>query len=300
MILYNGENGSLGRYLAGALTTARVAGRALKARLEDAAGLDAELASIEIDRPMPVCLVQMAARVSVPECERDPDTAHRINVESTARTVHDFIAWAKARGHAPSVIYVSSGHIYAASPSRARIRESDPLAPRSVYAKTKAAAEAALHGVARELGAPLVVARVFGLIAPAQPPHYVLPGLIRRGQNLELSSVPGADGVRDYLDARDVASVLVELARRLARAESVPETLNVCSGQGVTIRAVLEEVLRALGAQSNASITAAPGRPDDIPYIVGDPSALERLIGRAARQIGLEETVRDALVCSRA
>jgi nucleoside-diphosphate-sugar epimerase len=237
----------------------------------------------------------MAARVSVPECEKDPESAERINVHATARTVRQFIRWAKDRGLEASVVYVSSGHVYAQKPVGRRIREDDELAPRSAYAKSKAAGEIALREVAKELGARAVVARVFGLIAPLQPPHYILPGLIRRGRARELTSVPGADGVRDYLDARDVCSVLVDVAGRLQKGDDVPETLNVCSGEGVTIRTVLEEVLRALADADSSGITAAPGRPDDIPYIVGDPTALERLIGRGARRIGLSQTVRDAL-----
>src|SRR5439155_15956129 len=131
-------------------------------------------------------------------------------------------------GLAPRVVYVSSGHVYAAAQPGIRLTEHHPVAPRTVYARTKLAAEQALAERARARGCALIIARVFGLIAPRQPAHYVLPGLIRRVSEGRLEGVPGLSYYRDYLDSRDVCDVLIALA---AQAGAEPTVVNVCSGR---------------------------------------------------------------------
>jgi GDP-4-dehydro-6-deoxy-D-mannose reductase len=300
MILWNGSTGSLGGYMQEAVARwGTRPGRALASRLEDRDGLGRELdalaATPDLPAGSPVCLVQMAAMVSVPGCEREPERAHRTNVVDTAATVRAFVVWAQGRGLRPGVVYVSTGHVYAVQPPGTRLREDSPVAPRSAYARSKAQGEEALVALGRELGAPVAVARVFGLIAPRQPPHYVLPGLIARARRRDLGAVPGASCVRDYLDSRDVCRSLV----RLAEGARVPEVANVCSGEGVSIRAMLDEILRLAypgqAAELCARVGEAPGRPDDIPWIVGDPTTLTQVTGDDARRIDLAQTIADAL-----
>jgi GDP-4-dehydro-6-deoxy-D-mannose reductase len=298
MIFYNGSTGSLGFYFAGALERQGLRGFALRSRLGDAEGTLRELRHAGATAEEgDTALVQMAARVSVPECERDPEAAFRTNVEQTAATAGVFLDWAASRGLRPRVVYVSTGHVYAAQPQAKRATEVDPTAPRSVYARTKLQAESTLRMLCAERQAPLWIARVFGLLAPRQPPHYVLPSLIRRAREGSLRGIPGLDFRRDYLDARDVCDCLVHLA--LALPPSPATVLNVCSGRPVAIRDLLAEIAAALQPGREAELlqqaTAAEGRPDDVPWIVGDPARFVALVGRDPQQRTLHRTVSDAV-----
>jgi len=294
MILFNGSTGGLGRYLGDALRARGLAGAPLFSRLEDREALRDQLASIDVRAGDPVWLVQLAARVSVPGCQQDPTGAFETNVRDTTETVREFVAWARGRRCTPRVLYTSTGHVYARQEPGSRIAEDGAVAPRSVYARTKLEAEHALMRLAAQEGAALWIARIFGLVGPSQPPHYVLPGLIRRAREGRLSDIPGLSHVRDYLDARDVCRILVDLcAAGIAAPE--PRMINVCSGDGMSIRAIVEEILVGLGAQSLPILGEAPGRADDLPWIVGDPSRLTALLGRRPRQIPLQRTIRDAL-----
>jgi nucleoside-diphosphate-sugar epimerase len=296
MIFYNGATGSLGQYFAAALARAGVAGRALHARLEDRAGCARELQSCELPRGAPVFLVQMAAKVSVPACESDPRGAHQTNVLDTLATVADFVAFARTRGAKPHVLYVSSGHVYAPQPEGSRIAEDAPVAPRSEYARSKLNAERALEQRAAESGYALLVARVFGLLAPRQPPNYLLPGLIRRVRSQDLQNIPGLSFHRDYLDARDVCEHLVHFCRLgFGVAEGQTARFNVCSGQALQLRELVVRLLALLPPAAAMTLGEAPGRADDIPWIVGDPRALEARLGVPARRIELADTLRDAL-----
>jgi nucleoside-diphosphate-sugar epimerase len=310
MIFYNGATGSMGRYVPGALAACGAEGQALAARLEDRAGLGRELEALaaRVGKGSSACLVQMAAMVSVPACEGDPAAARKTNVTDTVATVSEFVRWARERGASPRVVYVSSGHVYAAQPSGSKITETDPVEPRSEYARTKLAAEGELAKHAKEQGYPLVVARVFGLIAPRQPRSYLLQGLIRRVRENDRSPIPGLGFHRDYLDSRDVCEHLVRLGLE-ASGPSGPSgpsgattTLNVCSGVPVQLReivkCILEQVHPAEAAALASSLVEAPGRADDVPWIVGSPRLLEARLGVPARRITLAETVRDAVAAA--
>lgn len=296
VILYNGASGSLGRYLEPALARRQLHGYALAARLEDRAGCRRELASLEPDTD-PV-LLQLAARVSVPACEADPKGALKTNVTDTVDTVRDFVRWAQARSLRPRVLYVSSGHVYDEHHAGVRITEDGPTRVRSVYARSKLLAEKELGSLAATRGFGLVIARVFGLIAPRQPEHYLLPGLIRRAREGRLGEVPGLSNVRDYLDARDVCDDLLALCGLDWPEQWHGEVVNVCSGLGSTILEVLQETVRACRPAEEsellARVTEAPGRRDDIPWIVGDPSRFMALTGEPPLKIPLAVTVRDA------
>lgn len=295
VIVYNGASGGLGRYLAEPLLRAGETIHALAARLEDQSKLAAELSWLDAGGAM--TFIHLAARVSVPACESDPSGAHSTNVVLAHATVETVIDWALRRGADVRVIYVSSGHVYAAQPDGSRLSEDAPLGPRSVYAQTKLAAEQDLLALASTRGVPIIVARVFGLLAPHQAPNYVLPALIERARNGNLDGIPGLDFARDYLDARDVCENL-----RLLASAPWPDTspvVNICSGVAVTIRellrAVLEEIDPKRADVAARHATAAPGRSDDIRWLVGDPSAFIHLTGNLPQRIPLSRTVADAV-----
>jgi nucleoside-diphosphate-sugar epimerase len=295
LILYNGASGGLGRYLAGPLSGLEEPSHAISARLEDQSGLLAELS--QLDPRGAVTFIHLAARVSIPACESDPLGAHTTNVVLARSTVETVLEWAHRRHATLRVIYVSSGHVYAAQPDGSKVAEGARILPRSVYAHTKRAAEEELLALASSRGFPVLVARVFGLLAPRQASNYVLPALIERAKNDDLDDIPGLDFARDYLDARDVCENLLLLAAA-PWPDSSP-VVNVCSGDALTIRELLRAVLEAVApARADDMIrqaTAAPGRPDDIQWLVGDASHFVHVTGSLAKRIPLSKTVADAV-----
>jgi hypothetical protein len=75
--------------------------------------------------------------------------------------------------------------------------------------------------------------------------------------------------------------------------------VNVCSGVPVTIRDLLRAVLTEVGgnrARGGArSASAAPGRPDDLQWLVGNPTRFIDLTGNTPQRIPLSRTVADAI-----
>lgn len=298
-VFYNGASGSLGRYLPEASKRLGIEAIPITSRLEDTAELTRELFD-KLPDLYPggsATLIQLAAFVSVPDCEKDPVRARKTNVVDTVATVEAFTEAARREKLVPKIIYVSTGHIYA--PKEGRLSETDAVKPRSVYASTKLEAEKELTELCARKKTPLIIARVFGLIAPLQPSHYVLQSIIRRAREKNLSGVPGLSNLRDYLDSRDVCMTLLRLAELEGPVAGEPEILNVCSGEGVEIAYLLETALELIHPREFDTlcdaITEGQARPDDIPEIIGDPTKIERILGRSPKTIPVAQTIRDAI-----
>ena len=106
----------------------------------------------------------------------------------------------------------------------------------------------------------------------------------------------GLDCVRDYLDARDVCRVLASLAERdwkkLPRSSN--NVVNVSSGEGTAIRDLWALVLETAGVpwpEMEKNMTVSPPRPDDIAWMVGDPTMLSTTLATPLRSISLRQTV---------
>jgi nucleoside-diphosphate-sugar epimerase len=298
-IVYNGQTGGLGRFLAPALERAGLPFTALRSRIEDSDGLVDELNALNATPADQITLVPLAGIVPVVVCEKEPERAFKTNVTDTTALVTRFLDWSKQRAIAARVLYVSSGHVYAPKNLGERLKETDRVLPRSVYARTKLQAENALREVFGASSKNLLIARVFGLLSPEQPRAYVLPALIQRAIKKDFSNMAGLDCVRDYLDARDVCRVLASLCALDWNNAALPtnRVANVCSGDGVAIRDLFALALEVAGSSLPAiekAITTVPPRPDDIQWMVGDSTLATALIKTPTRSIHLKQTVRDA------
>jgi len=161
------------------------------------------------------------------------------NIDSLACTLQ--FARAVLKGGCPRFLGVGTCLEYAELP-RPR-SESDPLDPKSLYARCKHAAQVVLAELFRESGASLAWARLFHMHGPGEHPSRLIPSLaaaLRAGRPFAVS--PG-EQVRDHLDVRDVGSALVHIAVH----PELQGPVNVCSGKPVTLRTVLETVGRELG-----------------------------------------------------
>jgi hypothetical protein len=75
--------------------------------------------------------------------------------------------------------------------------------------------------------------------------------------------------------------------------------VNICSGREVSIRRLVEEIIAAMKLDEKqemlSSLSAGPGRPDDIPWLVGNCARFEEWTGTKPQQISLAQTVASAV-----
>jgi GDP-4-dehydro-6-deoxy-D-mannose reductase len=95
--------------------------------------------------------------------------------------------------------------------------------------------------------------------------------------------------VRDFCHVRDV----VEAYRLLLLKGEPGQAYNICSGEGRTIRSLLEEMLVLAGVNARIELDPARLRPSDIPSLVGSPDRL-RALGWAPK-LTVTDALRDVL-----
>ncbi|MGB7211411.1 MAG: NAD-dependent epimerase/dehydratase family protein [Gemmatimonadales bacterium] len=233
-------------------------------------------------------VVHLAGFASAGEAARDPGLAWVVNAVGTARVAHHLSRMASP----PLLLLVSSAEVYGAGEPRPR-REIDPIAPRSAYAASKAAAEIAVADVTRRTGLKVIVARPFPHTGPGQTTTFVVSAFAARiraarRDGAATVAVGNLTPVRDLLDVRDVADAYLGLLTRGVSGQ----VYNIARGEGVSIGEVFDRLARRLGASVRPVEDPGLVRAADIPYLVGDPAKTFAAIGWRP-QHSLDDTLQD-------
>lgn len=274
-VLVTGASGFIGRAVCERLAASEAvvirAGRSSGADIDtvvnfrDARALRGMIGDVEPD-----AVVHLAGVSTGAAARADLAGAYAINVEATA-----VLSEAMAT-HAPDAqfIFAGSGLAYGASfhDARAPLTESAPLRPLDDYARTKAAAEAAI-----EPGLNVSVLRFFNVIGPRQSLAFALPAFakkiveIERGARAPVLDTSRLDEARDFVDIADAARAIESVVR--ARATGV---FNVASG----VTRPMHDVLGAMIALSPAEIAVNETKGEGAPLIArGSPAALQAATG---------------------
>jgi nucleoside-diphosphate-sugar epimerase len=171
----------------------------------------------------------------------------------------------------------SAAELGSLPPDHALVGDLHPCRPATAYGQAKHAASRLILRY-RSQGARASVLRLFTAVSDEAPGHSLIGSLVRQMRALPagggLVHVQDPNGVRDYLDADQVASWLVELARRGAE---LPPLMNLCSGHPVTVGAWVEALAAARAVPVRVAQWGQPVRPGDPQRVVGDPATLRRL-----------------------
>jgi GDP-4-dehydro-6-deoxy-D-mannose reductase len=256
--------------------------------LEDEASVERCLAEVGD------AVVHLAGIASVADSLRDPFRAWRVNTLGTVRLLEALVGRHRREGADPVVLVASTAEVYGWGLPGLRT-ETDPVAPLSPYAASKAAGEVAALEVWRRTGLRVVVARPFPHTGPGQSTRFVVPAFVERIRAAKRAGTRGVktgnlDPVRDLLDVRDVAAAYAALLAR-----GVPgEIYNVAGGEGYRLAAVFERIGALAGYQVQPETDPALARAVDIPHLVGDAAKLRAATGWAPR-FSLEQTLQQML-----
>lgn len=187
-------------------------------------------------------------------------------------------------GTAPEahVLCLSSADVYGVR-EEGELPLAEELSPRPVtpYGASKAAMEIVCDQYARGRGLRVAVARAFNLIGPGQSPDFAVPGFARRiaeaernGETEAALGLGNGGAMRDFVDVREGARALLALSRR-----ELGGTYNLCSGRGVRIAALADELAAAARVPVTVRHDSGLERPADPPALVGDPRRLREATG---------------------
>jgi len=289
--LVTGAAGFTGRYVVGALAElghevhgivhapdGPVSGIA-QLHQADVADLPAMTRIVESVRPDHV--VHLAAIAFV--AHDDVGQIYRSNVVGTRQLLE---ALARAPRAPASVLLASSANIYG-NTREGQLDETTPAAPANDYAVSKVAAEHVAKTYSSRL--PIIVTRPFNYTGLGQSESFLLPKIVaharKRAPVIELGNL---DVARDFSDVRTVADAY---ARLLSSPTAIGETFNVCSGQAVSLREVMELVSSLSGHSPEIRVNPALVRENEVRMLSGSPAKLENIIG-PLKHIPIEETLR--------
>ncbi|OBG33207.1 oxidoreductase [Mycobacterium alsense] len=139
-----------------------------------------------------------------------------------------------------------------------------PLAPNTLYAACKAAAFQVLERFFRAEGISFAWSRLFYLYGEGEDERRLVPYIRRQldaGQEVLLSR---GNQVRDFLDVRDAAKMIADVAVGQQQG-----AVNICSGEGVTVRQLAERIADEYGRRDLLRFGARADDVFDPPRIVG-------------------------------
>ena len=206
----------------------------------------------------------------------DPGTLAAANVSGTCALVQAMLlARIPAR-----LVHLGSAAEYGRTEPGVPVSERTDPRPAGHYGVTKLAGTRLVElGITAGLDG--VALRVFNPVGPGAPqtslPGRLAAGLRRaleRGTDVRLGSL---DAVRDFVDARDVAGAVLAAAAAPALPHPV---LNIGSGRGVPVRALVKELL-VISGYTGAVHEDAPDlpRPQDIAWQQADISRAREDLG---------------------
>ena len=281
-ILVTGADGFVGRHLCDYLRkqgdqvteavgpNSNLSGKSLRVNVADAKDV---LAAFRAARPEAV--VNLAGFSSVAKSSADPASVFQVNTQGTL----NILGAAKEIAPKARILLVGSGEMYGVLPVEMSATEDMPLLPLGPYGLSKAAAELAGRQFHRAHGLEVVMARPFNHLGRGQHSDFVVPILAKQIQAIRhraaepVIKVGNLHAVRDFHHVDDTVAAY----RLLLTRGQAGNAYNVCSGNGRTIRSLLDEMLTLSGVDARVEVDPSRLRPNEITWLVGNPRRIREL-----------------------
>jgi len=265
----------------------------VRASILDAAAMDAALERHAVTGVIHVAGFKYAG-VSV----QRPLHTYEQNVTGTITLLE-----AMQRHGVQQCVFSSSAAVYGAVEVDL-VTEDTPKNPTSPYGESKLIGEWLLRDQELAAGLRHTSLRYFNVVGSGDPtvrdtsPHNLFPlvfDALAEGRQPRINGTdyPTPDGtcVRDYLHVADLALAHVEAARRLEAGDAIEPAYNLGSGDGVSVRQIMDAVADVTGLQVEPEL--AERRPGDPPRIVASGELAARGLGWQMRHT-LHEMVESA------
>lgn len=165
--------------------------------------------------------------------------------------------------------FVSAGTCFEYDLTGKQLSEASPLDPANLYALAKKVYVDVAREFAEMAGLSFLVGRLFYSYGPFEDTRRVVPALTLALLRGEVAKATAGEQVRDYLHSRDVASALWAAAQ-----SSITGSINIASGEGVTIADLAQKIAEAVGRPELLELGAIPYREGDPMHVVADASLL--------------------------
>lgn len=229
-------------------------------------------------------VLHFAALIEAGESMKRPDIYFRNNTAGTLSLLECMQATGTTR-----LVFSSTAACYG-EPKRTPIEENDALQPTNAYGESKLLSEYMMRWFSTQMGLRYAALRYFnvaGAIAGYgenhEPESHLIPLILDAALGLRESirifgqDYPTKDGtcVRDYVHVLDLAEA--HLLAMDSLADQTQAVYNLGSGQGFTVREVIESARRVTGRA--IPVIEEPRRPGDPAVLVASSDKIKRELG---------------------
>jgi nucleoside-diphosphate-sugar epimerase len=183
------------------------------------------------------------------------------------------------------IVLASSANVYGNPPVEV-INESVCPAPVNHYSISKLAMEFMARTYFDRLN--ILITRPFNYTGVGQSRQFLIPKIVSHfKERKEVIELGNLDVVRDFSDVRFVA----EVYRKLMECDSSCETVNVCSGAGISLLQIIRRLRDMTGHEIKTVKNLEFVRENEVKTLIGSNIRLLSLIGNQ-KIYSLEETLR--------
>ncbi|MGM4886839.1 NAD-dependent epimerase/dehydratase family protein [Tardiphaga robiniae] len=205
-----------------------------------------------LNRERPTHVVNFAAQSMVGESWINPDHWMMTNVVSAVR-LHDLL---RNYDSLDRYVHVTTPEAYGST--EGWVREDTPFNPSTPYAVSRAASDMSLRTYFANYQFPVVFTRAANVYGPGQQLYRIIPRTIvaaMGGQKLKLDG--GGKSVRVFIHMTDVSDATV----RIGRSGTLGDTYHISGYELVSIRGLVEMILKRLGKSFEDCVELGPERP---------------------------------------
>ncbi len=181
-------------------------------------------------------VIHMVGLASIPDCREHPDKSYKLNVASVQSVLE-----AMRKEDVDHLVFPSTAAVYG-DVTQEQVDEMMEPRPTSIYGCHKVAAEALIHGYARDYGIKSTILRVFNVYGDFLKEQGVVSAFVRKALEAKPLMVNGGVQLRDFVHIRDVVTAFVE---SLGNGKAYQRIINVGSGVGLPVREVAEMVCQS-------------------------------------------------------
>jgi dTDP-glucose 4,6-dehydratase len=219
-------------------------------RIDLNSDLDALKTLLGAERPTHV--VNFAAQSMVGESWLYPDHWMMTNVVSAVR-LHECL---RNYDGLSRYVHVTTPEVYGST--EGWVREDAPFNPSTPYAVSRAACDMSLRSYFANYGFPVVSTRAANVYGPGQQLYRIVPRTILAaigGQKLKLDG--GGKSVRVFIHMTDVSDATL----KIAQSGTLGEAYHISGYELVSIRTLVEMILKRLGKSFEDCVEIGPERP---------------------------------------
>lgn len=246
-----------------------------------------------IERTRPDFIFHLAAQSFVPTSWNAPASTLVTNIVGQA----NIFEAVRDVGIDPVIQLACSSEEYGyVKPDETPIKETNPLRPLSPYAVSKVTQDYLGYQYFMSYGLKVIRTRGFNHTGPRRGEVFVTSNFAKQVASIEAGlrepviRVGNLDAIRDFTDVRDMVR-----AYWLAVTKGEPgQVYNICSGEGITIRELLDRLVALAGVEVKIETDPDRLRPSDVEVLLGDASRFHADTGWKP-EIPFDQTLRDTL-----